>query len=778
MPTIKSHPTVAVLWTVRGQVQGVGFRPFAYRLACELGITGWVRNDPQGVSIHVEGEPSLIRQFRERLIAELPTAARIESLSESTVFAEGYAVFRVVPSVRNASTAGLRVPPDRVICPACRVEVDDSLDRRYQHPFANCTDCGPRYTIITDLPYDRLRTAMAGFDLCEKCAAEYADPEDRRFHAQPVCCPRCGPRLSFRDLAFREAASNTSAVVAAVECLRSGGVVALKVIGGYQLLVRADEEAAVRRLRERKQRPTKPLAVLVARLSDAERLARVTEQDAELLQSPAGPIVLLERHHDSYRTASITVNLAENIAPGVNTLGLMLPSSALHQMIVRQLGVPLVVTSGNRSGEPIAVTDTEACRRLSGIADSFLTHDRPIVHRADDSVVRVIAGSPMTLRVGRGLAPLPIPALERWARDRATLPIIALGGEQKSAVALWTGVQAVLGAHLGDLDDPETEIAFRAEMDELPRLYVCQPEQMTCDAHPDYASSRIAAEWTRPVLPVYHHHAHAAAVMAEHGLLDREVLALTWDGTGLGPDGSIWGGEVLLATVRNFTRVASLFPFSLPGGEAAIREPRRIGLVLAAAAVGVEAAVADHALLARLGYQPGEAAELLAIASRPRFSPICSSLGRLFDGIASLLLGIKRVSYEGEAAMALEAWCQDSGEVPQIVTEMVHGIPTLDWRPFIRKLLTAIQMESDRTSLATEFHTLLACWAVEIAGRWPERPVVLGGGCFQNRRLAETVLAALNRVGRAGYLGSVVPPNDGGLAVGQLAVRLASDTEG
>jgi hydrogenase maturation protein HypF len=770
---VKSNLIRAVVWSVRGQVQGVGFRPFVYCMAQELNITGWVRNDSAGVSILTEGESGQIHRFRERLRTESPSAAKIESISETPVAFSGYSDFRIITSQEDCSIAGVRVPPDRVICKACLAEIANQSNRRYAHPFANCTECGPRYTIIHSLPYDRLRTAMHGFSLCAACATEYADPGDRRFHAQPVCCPQCGPQLSLRSADFHEIAASGSVVEAAVEYLRRGKIVALKGIGGYQLLVRSDAEAAVRRLRERKQRPTKPLAILVATMADAEQFAHVTTQEGDILESTVGPIVLLDRRQHPQATRP----LAENIAPEVDTLGVMLPTTALHHMLVRRLGVPLIVTSGNRSNEPIAISDSDACHRLSGVADVFLTHDRPIVHRADDSVVRVIAGRPVTFRVGRGLAPAPIPGLERWLRGRVTVPVMALGSQQKSAVALWTGAQAVLGAHLGDLDDPEVEVALRADIDELPRLYGCRPEQISCDAHPEYVSTRVAGQLSQRVVRVFHHHAHAVAVMAEHDLLNHEVVALTWDGTGLGPDGTIWGGEILLATVRSFTRVATLLPFALPGGEASIREPRRVGLVLAAATVGEEAALADNALLARLKYQPREAADLLEVSRRPRFSPKCTSLGRLFDGVASLLLGVTHASYEGEAAAMLEACTDADGAEIEVPTEVVDGILTFDWRPFIRKVLTAIHAGSDPTSLASEFHDWLGSWAASVVRRWPGRPIVLGGGCFQNRRLTEAVLTALNRRGRIGLLGSVVPPNDGGLAVGQLAVACANLSE-
>ena len=551
----------AIRILVRGQVQGVGFRPFIFRLAGECQLKGRVRNISAGVVIEVEGRPECVVRFQKRLIAEPPEAAQIEDLTVEGTSPFGWPSFAIEDSASSVPPH-VRVPCDRATCLACREEIFAPTNRRRGYPFTNCTECGPRYSILEGLPYDRAVTGMRHFPMCAACRAEYSLPPDRRFHAEPNACPACGPQIGLWDREGRTIAGAHTAIRAATALLRQGKIVAFKGLGGFQLLVRADRSDAVLRLRKRKHRPSKPLAVMVSSLEVGEAFARIDPVERKLLHSAQNPIVLLDKR------AGHEALLSEAVAPNVGTIGLFLPTTPLHHLLLAELGLPVVATSGNRSEEPIVTDEQEAVRRLAGIADAFLLHNRPIIRRVDDSLVRVIAGRPTTLRLARGHAPLPLPALERLAASVGSPPLVATGGHQKTAVAAWTGRQAILAPHVGDLDGAEMRAAFIDMMDDLADLYQFEPEALACDQHPDYFSTRWAFAQNKPVLQVQHHHAHALACMAEHDLLDREVLAVTWDGTGYGSDGTIWGGEFLRARRDGFR--AGGIPGALPA-------PRRRG---------------------------------------------------------------------------------------------------------------------------------------------------------------------------------------------------------
>jgi len=737
--------TAAVHMVVRGAVQGVGFRPFVWRLARDCGLRGRIRNGAAGVLLDLEGDENALARFRARLGAEAPAAAVVESIEVVRASWRGYTTLEVVAS-EPAVGARTRVPPDRVTCQACQREVLASGNRRHEHPFASCSDCGPRYSIISGMPYDRSRTTMERFVPCADCSREYLTPDDRRFHAEPIACPACGPRLTLLDGRGEPVAGREDALAAAAARLLAGEILALQGLGGFQLLVRADDGQAVARLRARKRRPTKPLAVMVASLAEAERLAHLDRAAHDALSSPAGPIVVVERREPW--------PLAPAIAPGMRTVGLFLPTTPLHHLLLQAVGRPVVATSGNRSSEPIAIEVAEAVGRLGGIADAFLVHDRPIARRLDDSVVRIIGGRLTTLRVGRGLAPLPVAALETAGRGRA--PRLAVGGHLKVAPALWTGSQAVLAQHVGDMEDPETRHQLGVVAADLAELYGIRIEQVACDLHPEYWTTRWAAERWLPTVTVQHHHAHAAAVMAEHGLLDREVLAFTWDGTGWGLDGTVWGGEVLRVRGEHARRVASLRPFPLPGGEAAIRRPERIAWGLA----GEQAAL--------LGLSPQETRLLGTMIARHLHTPATTSVGRLFDAMAALVLGIRGTSYDGEAAARLEAAADPADDA-------VYPLPDGDWRPLVAAVLEAIRRGEDAAHIAAGIHGALASWAAAVAQREGVRDVVLSGGCFQNALLTTRVAAAVADQGKRVYVPGMIPPNDGGLAVGQLAVALLSE---
>jgi hydrogenase maturation protein HypF len=620
------------------------------------------------------------------------------------------------------------------------------------------------------MPYDRPGTAMSRFIMCVACQAEYQTPEDRRFHTQPNACSVCGPQIALWDQEGRSLAGPQTAVAAAAALLRQGRILAVKGLGGFQLLVRADQTEPILRLRQRKNRPSKPLAVMLPSLQAAEEVAMLGAGERQLLRSPRNPIVLAEKRPGM---------LPESLAPRVGTTGLFLPTTPLHHLLLAELGLPVVVTSGNRNDETIVTNEHEAIGRLSAIADAFLVHDRPIVRHVDDSVVRVIAGQPVTFRAARGYAPLPLPALEAWNCP----PILATGGHLKTALAVWPGTQAILAQHIGDLDNPETRAAFRRMNEDLSALYGFEPAMIACDMHPGYFTSAWAQQSRRPVLPVQHHHAHAVACMVEHDLLDREVLALTWDGTGYGPDGTIWGGEVLRARCSGFQRVASILPFPLPGGELAVRFPHRAAFGLLWILRGEEVLLQDDGLCRRLGLSPGEARVLATMIRRGINTPWTSSMGRLFDAVAALVLGAHESTYEGEAALWLEAVADPAVTggfpfplLPAEACEPAAGdrsIPRGDWRPMLSAILADSASGVEAGITAARFHNALANWAAVVASHGPLRDVVVSGGCFQNRLLTERTLERLNQINCRAYLPNQIPPGDGGLAVGQLAVAMA-----
>jgi hydrogenase maturation protein HypF len=767
---------------VRGTVQGVGFRPFVYRLAHDLGIAGRVCNDADGVLIRAEGSPQDLARFRASLRCAAPPSAAIDEIAVEPAEGCGYDAFEIEASSLS-SQLKVRVPHDLATCAACRREVFDPCDRRHGYPFTNCTDCGPRYSIIGGLPYERAATSMRRFVMCSACRQEYGCPEERRFHAQPNACGACGPHVALWDCDGRELARGEDALIAAAGLIRDGRIVALKGLGGFQLLVRADRSGPVARLRGKKGRPSKPLAVMVPSLEAAARLGVVGPVERRLLASPENPIVLLDRRPpDPARGGS---ELAPDVAPRMASLGVLLPTTPLHHRLLAALDCTVVATSGNRGDEPIVTDERDAVGQLHHIADAFLVHDRPIVRRVDDSVVRVIAHRSVTIRLARGYAPFPLPTIERLIQYTGAEPgaVLATGGHQKVAVALWSGSQAVLAQHVGDLDAVATQAAYARLVPDLCGLYRCEPAAIACDLHPDYFTTRWAFAQGRPIVRVQHHHAHAVAGMVEHGLLDREVLAVTWDGTGYGPDGTVWGGEVLRARIDRYHRVASLRPFPLPGNEMAIRQPRRVALGLLALTFGEEAVLGDTGLLGRLGLAPHDARTLLRMVRCGVNTVWTSSIGRLFDAVAALLLGAGEVSYEGEAAAWLESVADptvtDAYDLP--LRPPWHGtvigdsaIPRGDWQPMLLDLSVDLSRQVDIGVIAARFHNTLARWVAAVVARQPRCDVVLGGGCFQNRRLTEATLRAIQAAtGDRVYGPGRIPPGDGGLSAGQLATALS-----
>ena len=729
---------------MRGRVQGVGFRPVVFRLAHELGLRGWVRNDAAGAEVALAGRAADIAKFRAELPGRLPAAADIQSVEEWAAPADFPPGFEIRIS---ADAGGVRVAgilPDLATCPDCLREIFDPQDRRFRYPFANCTHCGPRFSIIESLPYDRANTTMRGFQMCPACEAEYRDPRNRRFHAQPNACPVCGPSLAWVRTDGNVLAKRDEALMAAAAALRGGRIVAVKGIGGFHLMVDARDGAAVRRLRERKKRDEKPFALLFPSLAAIAAVCEVSSAEKKWLESAAAPIVLLKKRAGAG-------GLAEEVAPGLPWIGAMLPYTPLHHLLMRELEFPVVATSGNLTDEPICTDNVEALSRLGGIADFFLTHDRPIARPMDDSVMAVCGGEPIMMRRGRGLSPYSMPLA--GAPDG----LVAAGAQMKSAVAVTAGGNAVMSPHIGDLDHEGAVRLWERAVADLAGLHGLKPIAAVADLHPGYASTRGASELGVPVEGVQHHHAHVAACMAENGL-EGPVLGIAWDGTGLGTDGTIWGGEFLVCTRAEFRRAAWLRPFPLVGGDAAAKEPRR-------AAWGVLREIGSGHPLP--GFSKAEGTVLDGMLQGGLNVVRTSSAGRLFDAVASLLGVCQVMTHEGQAAMRLEALAGDVAAEPY---PFAWKGDALDWAPMIKAMLDEGGTPADS---AARFHATLVEMMVAAARREGLMDVCLSGGCFQNRRLLERAVRRLGEEGFRAWRHRNVPPNDAGICLGQLAVAVA-----
>ncbi len=752
---------------IRGAVQGVGFRPTVYRHATELGLDGWVINDTSGVRIELEGPRGALEAFVARLRDEPPPRAIVTAQETAWLPAVGLAGFEIRHS-DGTGPKSVAVLPDLAPCADCMADVANAADRRHGYPFTNCTHCGPRFTIVRALPYDRPNTTMAGFAMCPECRREYADPRDRRFHAQPTACPACGPRVALWSDAGAVLAEGEAAWREAAAAIRAGRIVAVKGLGGFQLACDARDTAAVARLRERKAREEKPFAVMVRDLAAARALVHLDAAAEAVLASPEAPIVLAPRREGAA--------LASGVAPGLPTLGVMLPSTPLHHLLLAALDAPVIATSGNRHDEPIVTDEREALERLAGIADLLLVHDRPIERHCDDSVGWMREGGLALLRRARGYAPLPLPL----ARDGAN--VLGVGAHLKGAVALAVGPQAFVSQHLGDLETPQAVAAFERVIADFERLYEAAPAAIAHDLHPDYAATqwakRAAAARGVPLVGVQHHHAHLAACLAEHGEPGR-ALGITWDGTGYGTDGTIWGGECLLGDAAEFARVAALRPFRLPGGDAAVREPRRTALALLAETLG-EAAFARTDVEPVASFGEAERGVLARMIATGAHAPVTTSAGRIFDGLASLLGLRQRAAYEGQAAIALEfaADGADAPAYPVPVAPRRDGVLEMDWRPLVAAVLDDLARGRDRASMAAAIHASLAGAIADVASRVGERRVALSGGCFQNRRLADQAAGRLRAAGHEVLQHRRVPPNDGGIAYGQVAVARARGIAG
>jgi hydrogenase maturation protein HypF len=770
---------------VRGVVQGVGFRPFVWRLATELGLDGRVINRAGQVLIDAAGPAEAIEAFARRLRTDAPPHARVEAVEVRPGAGpiEVGSGFSIEESEAAASTERL-FPPDIATCDDCLRELFDPADRRYRYPFTNCTNCGPRATIIEDLPYDRAGTSMRQFPLCDACAAEYRDPSNRRFHAEPVACRDCGPQLSYRRPgAAAPAAHREEALAAAMADLRAGRIVAVKGLGGYHLACDATDPSAVARLRDRKHRWAKPFAVMVRNLADARRYARLTGEEAALLASPARPIVLVERrpaapHPVRPTLADGVVNAEPERAAALNRrVGLFLPYTPLHHLILEGFGRPIVLTSGNLSDEPLATDDVEALERLAGIADSFLVHDREIRARYDDSVTRVVGGRESVIRRGRGYAPEPL------ALPIATpAPILAVGAELKHTFTLARGERAHVSPHTGDLEDLLTHRAFEANLVHLARLLEFEPEYVVHDLHPAYLSTQYAVghfPQSRSI-GVQHHHAHVASAAAEAGLTG-PFIGVAYDGLGMGEDGMFWGGEVLVATLATYRRAARFGLAPMPGGAMAVKKPYRMALGYLLGVEGgfdpsVSAATAQRAFLDRL--DPREVEVVRVQLARNLNAPVASSAGRLYDAAASLL-GIRDVAeYEAQAAIELELLAEEGRHRPLAYAIVSRdGLLVYDPRPTLDDLLASLASGEPTARLAARFQETVAAvtrsFVRRIARETGLSTVVLSGGVFQNQWLVSAVVRRLARDGFEVHTNRAVPANDGGISYGQAAVAAA-----
>ena len=791
-------------YLINGIVQGVGFRPFVFRLATELDLSGWVRNTPAGVELELQGRAEQLASFRHRLQAELPPLAAISSLETCDLPASNETSFVILPSSDGSVEA--QIAPDSALCADCLRELTDPADRRYHHPFITCTNCGPRWTIVTGIPYDRPLTTMAAFPLCPACEAEYCNPLDRRFHAQPIACPECGPQLKL--IAFsplraslrwgEELVCGDAALLYAINLLQQGLIVAVKGLGGYHLAVDAGNDEAVARLRERKKRDEKPFAVMVPDLAAARQLACLTELEEQLLAGPEAPIVIVRRRYSGDMIPNRTTDLghvpgiSRLVAPGSNWIGLMLAYTPLHQLLFQGQGargkgqensfdstlapcplpLTLVMTSANASDEPMIADDEEAERKLCGIADAILSHNRAIQVRTDDSVVRVFEGKPLFYRRSRGYVPRPV----QLAFDAGS--ILAVGAELKNTVCLTRGNQAILSQHIGDLQNEATYRTFQQTIAHLAQIMEIKPKLVACDQHPDYLSTRFAEETGLPLVRVQHHHAHLAACMAENGLAG-EVIGVIFDGTGQGDDGTVWGGEFLVGGYQEVQRRGHLRQVRLPGGDRAARESWRMVLAW---------------LYDRLGEQvwslpvlPQRAVDeqklLIAMLKRGVNSPLTSSIGRLFDAAALLTGAASCNHFDGQAGMALESLAETASRVatlPKVTVQArANGMLQLDVTDLLLGLWDGDGTPAER---ALGFHSALAAAVGATVGRIKEltglNRVVLSGGVFQNRLLTELVYTSLTARGFEVFSHRLVPPNDGGIALGQAAVAAHAGQRG
>ncbi len=727
---------------VSGRVQGVGFRPAVYALAKRLGLNGWVANFNGSVEIEIEGEAHAVHHFPREMEANAPKLSIIHNIDLEVIEPLGCSEF-IIRESDNSRKASVSITPDIAVCSKCIDDICNPDNRRFQYPFTSCTNCGPRFSILNELPYDRANTSMNDFDMCEHCLQEYSDPLDRRFHAQPIACPDCGPELSIYDKNGCKTITGHNALDVTAEAISQGKIIALKGLGGFQFVVDAGNTVAVQKLRSRKRRPTKPFAIMVQKLRQAEDLAELSAIEWDYLTSPEAPIVIVKRKQ--------RVQISDEVAPGLPWLGLMMPTTPLHYLLLEKLGRPVIVTSGNPGGEPILTDNESALERLNGVCDLFLMHNRRVLHPVDDSVIRIINNKPAMLRMARGYAPKSVFTKE------ADKPLMAAGSYQKSTIALAGQGVVTISPHIGDLDTSASRVFYERAGSTLKTLTGTTPEEIIHDAHPDYYSTYYARETGLPCRKLLHHHAHIMSVIGEHGISkEHPVFAVVWDGTGYGANGDIWGGEFLIIEGTFCKRFGHIRHFSLPGAEQAAREPLRSALGIMYEVGGEEKVreVFENSI-------DQKQIELMLLAVKNSVnSPFATSAGRLFDGFAFLANICRKISYEGEAAITVEATadkCNIRSDICELPIIRTNNLYCLDWRPLFE----------GNTLDAYAFHRALVNGIVSMAERSEIKTVILTGGCFQNGLLTTLTTECLQDIGYQVYRNELIPANDGGISFGQ-----------
>lgn len=742
---------------IRGAVQGVGFRPFIYKLATEMNLKGFVLNSSKGVFIEVESKKEILQNFILRIEKEKPKLSLITNFETTFLDPVNYNKFEIKESKNEKETSAL-ILPDISTCPDCLKEMLNPSDRRYLYPFINCTNCGPRFSIIESLPYDRPNTSMKSFKMCDKCKDEYENPLDRRFHAQPTACPDCGPQIELLDANGENFSEKNEALLETIKLINDGKIIALKGLGGFQLIVDASNKSVVNELRIRKKRDGKPFALMFPDLASVKRICNVDKIEERLLTSPEKPIVLLKK----IIRANADNIIAENVAPNNPYLGIMLPYTPLHFLLMREFKKPIIATSGNISEEPMCIDNDEALNRLKGIADYFLVNNRPIIRHVDDSIVRVINNRELVLRRARGFAPLPL-----HLDISNTKSVLSVGGHLKNTISLLKGDNLFISQHIGDLSTKESNKAFVQVIKDFKNLYKTEPQKVITDLHPDYISAKYSQNLNIPIEKVQHHYAHIAACRLENKVTG-DALGVSWDGTGFGLDGSIWGSEFFISGNNYYKHIGQFRKFKLPGGEKAVKEPKRIALSILYEIFGNDI---DKKIFKDV-FTPKEIDMLISIIDKKINSPLTSSAGRLFDAVSSLI-GLCHISnYEAEAAMQLE-FCADENETGYYPFKILQeNIFIVDWQPIIESILNDINLKLSIEKISAKFHNTLSQIILAVAKKTKLKKVILSGGCFQNKILTENTIKILNKNNYQVYCHQRIPPNDGGISVGQIAAYL------
>lgn len=737
-----------VIIKIQGTVQGVGFRPFVYRVADELNIKGWVNNSSEGVTIEAEGYTECVDIFLRKINSDKPVNSIINSFEIKNSNVKGFRNFEIKESDVSKEKNAL-ILPDLASCDECLKEIFNPDDRRYLYPFTNCTNCGPRFSIIEDIPYDREKTTMREFIMCDMCRAEYENPLNRRFHAEPNACPKCGPNVFLFDRKKNLYSENNDAINKAAKLILDGKIIALKGLGGYQLIADARNNEAVKLLRKRKHREEKPFAMMFPSIEMIKKYCEVSFEEEKLLTSQQAPIVLLKKKENYF--------IAEETAPGNNSYGVMLPYTPLHHILMKEFNIPVIATSGNISDEPICINDEEAFEKLSGIADFFLIHNRKIVRQVDDSVARIVNNKPFMIRRARGYAPYPVIFKKELSNG------LAVGSHLKNTVAISSGKNIFVSQHIGDLDTKEAFDAFKKIINDFQTLYEAKPEYVICDLHPDYNSTKYAQSLGLKLIQVQHHFAHVLSCMSENNI-DDEVLGISWDGTGYGTDGNIWGGEFLKVNKNTFERFAHFDYFPLPGGEKAIKENWRAGVSLL-----LQADIEKTAI--KKIYNDYDVDKIENLVSKKINSPLTSSMGRLFDGVSSII-GLKQSSaFEGQAAMQLEFAAEDCNTDESYKFEIIKEKENnyiINWKPLIVDIVNDLAVNISQKEIAKKFHNTLVGIILEVCKLSDMKKVALSGGCFQNKLLLEKTLKVLSENDFEVYYQSLIPTNDGGICLGQM----------